>query len=123
MMLFVDWADPFFLTTELVRYAHGQNDGHHSIANSLLNVLSVVFALTRTILLSSVVWVALRDVSEEARLLKTCCILLALLQTFSFIVTCQRAVRNSFGNGDIRSENDKAEPGRHNKRTVRTKHQ
>jgi hypothetical protein len=123
MMLFVDWADPFFLTTKLVLYAHGQNDGYHVIANGLLKLLSVVFALTRMILLNSVVWIALRDMSQEARLLKICCILLALLQTFTFVVTCQTAMLKSFGNDDIRSENDRAEPRHHSKRTVRMKHQ
>jgi hypothetical protein len=121
MMLFVDWADPFLLTTKLVRYAHGQTDGYHFIANRLLKVLSVVFTLTRTILLNSVVWIAVRDVSEEERLLKICCILLALLQTLWLAVTCQSAFRKSFRNGNTRSENDKVEPEHPNKRIAQKK--
>lgn len=119
MMLLVDWANPFFLTTELVRYVHGQNDGYQFIANRLLKALSVAFAFARMILLNCVFWIALRDVPEEARLLKICCSLLVVLQTYSFVVTCQTAARKSFGSGDIRS----AEPQHHNKQAIRRKHQ
>ena len=114
LMFFLDWADPFLLTAELFRYIPmHQNDVYQLIANRLFEVFAVVFLLTRTILLSYVVWIALRTFPEKAALCKMCCILLVLLQLFwlgGFVQAELYKILNSGNADDIRSDSEDDEP-------------
>lgn len=114
VMLFMDWVDPFLWTANMFHLSVERNDQYQFLANRFFELFRSVFALTRIVMLSFVVWIILREFPSSAYVLKVLSTVLVLLQSVWF-VNIVGTVLNRGNVDDIQSDVKSEGDQRHEK--------